>query len=88
MAFGINVDILKKLCFYVLKMCYVKPGHFQIIETMGVYEGNPPPQSPYPLINLVISGLRPQLFSIYSLIIHSSMILFSQCSRKFILSFS
>ena len=32
--------------------------------------------------------MRPQLFLLYSLIIHSSMNLFSQHSRQFILSFS
>ena len=32
-------------------------------------------------------GMRPQLFLLYSLIIHSSMNLFSQHSRQFILSF-
>ena len=32
-------------------------------------------------------GHRPQLFSLYSSIIHSSMNLFSQHTRQFILSF-
>ena len=32
-------------------------------------------------------GHRPQSFSLYNLIIHSSMNLFSQHSRQFILSF-
>ena len=34
-----------------------------------------------------LSGMRPQLFLLYSLIIHSSMNFFSQHSRQFILSF-
>ena len=33
------------------------------------------------------NGMRPQLFLLYSLIIHSSMNFFSQRSRQFILSF-
>ena len=37
--------------------------------------------------NTSISGMRPQLFLLYSLIIHSSINLFSQHSRQFILSF-
>ena len=34
-----------------------------------------------------LPGMRPQLILLYSLIIHSSMNLFSQHSRQFILSF-
>ena len=39
------------------------------------------------LQSLMHGGMRPQLFLPYSLIIHSSMNLFSQHSRQFILSF-
>ena len=40
-----------------------------------------------PNMEEIINGMRPQLFLLYNLIIHSSMNLFSQRSRQFILSF-
>ena len=40
-----------------------------------------------PLSGTHLAGMRPKLFLLYSLIIHSSMKLFSQQSRQFIFSF-
>ena len=37
---------------------------------------------------VIVFGMRPQFFLLYSLNSHSSMNLFSQHSRQFILSFS
>ena len=64
---------------YNIKLKSFRSDHKQTLHGRGKFGKND--------VKFQVHGMRPQLFLLYSLIIHSSMNFFSQHSRQFVFSF-